>query len=124
MREDTLGEVYGKKIEAGKYIDFLGLIYKITEITLFIKNLIENTEIEGGTLTIEIHNTRNRELESLFSQNIFSFNAGYICRIEEITTFREFDREKIMTSPLEVSRELIKDIFDDFNWKNYSDQMI
>ena len=30
LREDTLGELYGKPLEVGKYLDFLGLIYKVT----------------------------------------------------------------------------------------------
>ncbi|MEI8175088.1 MAG: hypothetical protein WCG28_04015 [bacterium] len=124
LREDTMGELYGKPLEAGKYLDFLGLIYKITEITLFVKNLIENTNIEEGNLIIEINNTRDRELESIFSQNIFSFNAGYICRMNKIMAPSKIYKEKITTDYLEISRELIKSIFDDFNWKNYSEQMI
>lgn len=124
LREDTLGELYGRPLEAGKYLDFLGLIYKITEITLFVKNLIENANIEEGNLIIEINNTRDRELESIFSQTILSFNGGYICRMNKVTVPCKIDKEKIMTNHLEVSREIIKSIFDDFNWKNYSEQMI
>jgi hypothetical protein len=124
LREDTLGEVYGKKLEVGKYLDFLGFIYKVTEIVSFIKNLIDNTDIEGGRLTIEINKVMDRELESIFSQNIFSFNAGYICRMDKISITREFNKEKISNEPLEISREFIKAVFDDFNWRNYSDQMI
>lgn len=124
LREDTLGEAYGKKIEAGKYLDFLSLIYKITEIVSFIKNLIDSTDIEGGRLTIEFHKIKDRVLEPIFSQNIFSFNAGYICRMDEISITREFDREKISNDFLEIGREFIKAVFDDFNWRNYSDQMI
>lgn len=124
LREDTLGELYGRPLEAGKYLDFLGLIYKITEITLFMKNLVENTNIEEGNLIIEINNTRDRELESIFSQTILSFNAGYICRMNKVTASCKIYKEKIIIDYLEISRELIKSIFDDFNWKNYSEQMI
>lgn len=124
LREDTLGEVHGKKLDAGKYLDFLGLIYRITEIVSFIKNLIENTDIEGGRLTIELHKVKDRELESIFSQNILSFEAGYVCRMNKISTTQEFDREKISNKYLEVGLEFIKVIFDDFNWRNYSEQMI
>lgn len=124
LREDTLGEAYGKKLEVGKYLDFLGFIYRMMEITLFIKNLIQNTDIEGGKLIVEINKIKNRELESIFSQNIFSFNAGYICRIDKVSIVREFDRDKISVELLEISREFIKEVFDYFNWRNYSDQMI
>ncbi len=124
LREDTLGELRGEPLEKGKYLDFLGLIYKITEIVLFVKNLIENTNIEGGNLTIEINNTRDRELESIFSSSIFSFNAGYICRMPKVKVDYEIKKENIATNHLEISRELIKSIFDDFNWKNYLEQMI
>lgn len=124
LYEDTIGELRGNKLEPGKYLDFLSTIYKMTEIVLFIKNLIENTGIEGGNLTIEINKTRDRELESIFSQNIFSFNAGYICGMEQVVVRANFKKEQIMVDPLKISRELTKGIFDDFNWRNYSDQMI
>ena len=124
LREDTLGELYGKPLEAGKYLDFLGLIYKVTEIILFIKNLLENTDIEEGEITIEINNTRDRELESIFSRTILSFNGGYICRMNKVVVSCKVNKERMVTDPLGISRELIKSIFDDFNWKNYSEQMI
>ena len=124
LYEDTIGELNGKKLESGKYLDFLSTIYKITEIVLFINNLIENTDIEGGSLTIEINKTRDRELEAIFSQNIFSFHAGYICRMGQVPLNESFSKEKIAADPLEISRNLIKRIFDDFNWKDYSEQMI
>lgn len=124
MREDTLGEVHGKKIDAGRYLDFLSLIYRVTEITLFIKNLIENTNIEGGTLTIELHNVKDREIESLFSHNIFPLHGNYKSRMSDTIHLQSFDREKILTDPLEIARNFIKDIFYDFNWKSYSEQMI
>ncbi len=124
LYEDTIGELHGKPLEAGKYLDFLSTIYKMTEIVLFIRNLMEQTGIEGGNLTIEINKTRDRELEAIFSQNIFSFNAGYVCGMEQVVVRASFEKEKIMVDPLKISRDLIKSIFDDFNWRNYSDQMI
>lgn len=124
LYEDTIGELRGIKLEPGKYLDFLSTIYKTTEIVLFIRNLIENTDIEGGTLSLEISKTKNRELESIFNQNILSFNAGYICRIDKVVVKESFSKEKIIADPFLISRELIKGIFDDFNWRNYSDQMI
>jgi hypothetical protein len=116
--------LHDRVLKPGEYLDFLSLIYKITEVVLFIKNVIENTNIEGGVLTIEINKTKDRELESIFSSRIISFNAGYICRIEKIETVIEFEREKIINENLEISMALIKNIFDDFNWKNYSEKMI
>ena len=122
--EDTIGEVRGEKIEPGKYLDFLSLIYKTTEIVLFIKNLIENTDIESGQLSFEISKTRDRELESIFSQNILGFHGGYICGMPEISTQVNFSREEIFNDPLSVARNVIKNIFDDFNWRTYSEGMI
>jgi hypothetical protein len=124
LYEDRISSLHDRVLKPGEYLDFLSLIYKITEVVLFIKNVIENTNIEGGVLTIEINKTKDRELESIFSSRIISFNAGYICRIEKIETVIEFEREKIINENLEISMALIKNIFDDFNWKNYSEKMI
>ena len=124
LYEDTIGEAYGKQLKPGQYLDFLGLIYKITEIVLFIKNLIENTDIERGKLVVEINKTRNRELNSIFSPSIIPLSPGCICRIEPVTAIGEFNREKTMADCLEIGRSILKSIFDDFNWQHYSDQMI
>jgi hypothetical protein len=122
--EDTIGNLHGKELKPGKYLDFLSLIYKITEIVLFIKNIIENTDIEGGSLIIEINGTKDRELESIFSSRIFSFNAGYICHMNQVVVKKMFNKDEITANFIEISREFIKSVFDDFNWTNYSDQMI
>lgn len=122
--EDTLGQLRGKDLPPGKYLDFLGLIYRITEINLFISNLITATDIQGGRLFITISKTRDRELESIFDNNIMSFMGGYVCRMNEVEVQENFDREKILNQPLIVAREIIKKIFEDFNWKNYSETMI
>lgn len=124
LYEDTIGNLHGKELNPGKYLDFLSLIYKITEIVLFVKNIIENTDIEGGTLTIEINKTKDRELESIFSSRIFFFNAGYICHMDQVVAKKTFKKEEIAVNFIEISREFIKSVFDDFNWTNYSDQMI
>lgn len=124
LREDTLGEVYGQQLEVGEYLDFLGFIYRITEVVSFVRNLIEATDIEGGKLTIELHKVKDRELESIFSRNISRFHGGYVCRMDKISVTREFSREKILNDPLNLGMEFITSVFDDFNWRNYSEQMI
>ena len=124
LNEDTIGKINNKEIKAGEYLDFLSLIYRTTEISVFIKNLIENTDIEGGTLTLELNNVKGRKLDAIFSYNILPFYTEYISGMNKITVSRKFDREKILTNPLQISRELIGDIFTDFNWTNYSEKMI
>ena len=124
LYEDIIGDFNGKKIEVGKYLDFLSVIYKFTEITLFAKNLIENINIGGGVLMIEINKTKDRELESIFRSEISSFDSGYICQLDKITVKKDFEKEEIFLDPLLIGLELIKDVFEDFNWNNYSEQMI
>ncbi len=124
LYEDTIGNINGVKIEVGKYLDFLSVIYRFTEIVLFIKNIIENIDIKGGVLTIEINKTEGRELEALFSNRIFRFNSEYICHIDKIIARKDFEKEEISLNPLLVGFELIKNVFEDFNWNNYSEQMI
>lgn len=124
LREDMINKVYGKKIEPGKYLDFLIIIYRMTEVVLFIKNLIENSNIERGELIIEINKTQGRELESIFNQRILSFNAGYICHLNQVIAKESFSKEEIAVDFLEISQRIIKKIFDEFNWNDYSDSMI
>lgn len=123
LYEDTIGESNGNKIPSGKYLDYISIIYKVTEIVLFIKNLINNTDIEGGILNLEINKTKGRELQAIFSSNIISF-GNYICNIDKIIIEESFTKEKIIEDSLVISRELIKKIFNNFNWMDYSDQVI
>lgn len=128
LYEDTIDELNGNdglnRKTLGKYLDFLSVIYRMTEVVLFIKNLLENTDIEGGKLTVEINKAKDRILESIFSPSIPPLKGDYICQMEKVIVTKEFDREKMLTDPLEIGFELIKDIFFDFNWKNPSAQMI
>jgi len=124
MREDAIDKALGKTIEPGKYLDFLNTVYLITEITLFIKNLMENTDIFEGKLIIEIDKTKGRELQPIFSSNILPFFARYICETEKVQAEVGFDKQKISTDPLAVARILLKNIFLDFNWDSYSEQTI
>lgn len=122
--EDRIGIWGQKNLKPREYLDFLSLIFRFTEIVLFIKNMIDVTDIDGGKIIIELHNTKDRELESLFNSSIFSFNSDYITRMDPVIAEINFTREKIQSDYLELSRELVKQFFDDFNWKNYSDAMI
>jgi hypothetical protein len=124
LLEDTIGEDFGSGLKKGKSLDFLRLIYEITEIVLFIKNLIENAPIEGGKLIIELNKTKDRELGSFFRPDLYVPWDQYFCRIDNIRAEQSFDRTQILTGSTEISREIIKSIFNDFNWTNYSDSMI
>lgn len=124
LTEDVIGEFRHLPITPGKYLDFLSVIYRITEMILFIKNLVECTNIDGGSIQIEIDKTMKRELESIFNQRILSFRAGYVCQMDKVITQVAFTKESLVADHLSISRKLIKDVFDDFNWANYSEQMI
>lgn len=124
LYEDTIEKVHGNILEPGKYLDFLSLIYRSTEIILFIKNLMVNSNIDNGKIIITINRTQDRELDSIFSDRIPSFYSSYICRINQIVVSRSFSREEIVDNFLDIARELIGDIFNDFNWTNYSGDMI
>ena len=121
--EDYIKEFNGKRIE-NKYSDFLAVIYKITEIVLFIKNYVESTDISGGDLRIIFHDTENRILDSYFSPMIFDFGYGYKSALKEIETSLSFKREDIISDHKKLSRKIIIDIFNRFNWLNVSESMI
>ncbi len=124
LYEDTIGQVYGKNIEPGKYLDFISTVYRMTEIVIFIRNLMEGTGVDEGELTIEINGTNNRELEVIFSQNIFPLNSNYICHLDKVVAQVSIKKDDIVTNYLEMARGLLKSVFEDFNWTNYSDQTI
>jgi hypothetical protein len=46
------------------------------EVTLFVKNLVENTDIEGCKIIIEMNKTQGRELESIFSFTLDNMFLG------------------------------------------------
>lgn len=124
LLEDIISKINNMEVEPGKYLDFLSLIYKITEIVLFIKNIVENIGVDGGLIKLEINNTKNRKLESLFNLMILPFNSNYICHMNQVKVEYKFEKEQILNDVLLISRSLIKSVFDDFNWKNYSEEMI
>lgn len=122
--EDYMPEYRGKDMTKIKYFDFLSLIYKITEIILFIKKYTESRGINGGNLKIELGNMNKRLLDSIFSFNIFPFSAKYESMIETIAVDRKISREEILSDDLKVSRSIIIEIFQSFNWDNPSESMI
>ena len=124
LYEDTIGRLNDKVLEPGKYLDFMSTIYKITEIVFFIKNLMESTDINRGNLIINIYQTRNRQLQAIFSPNIIPLYGGYVCKMGSISITKSFSREKIISDYIKIAREIIKNIFEDFNWMDYSDNVI
>ena len=65
-----------------------------------------------------------RLLDSIFSFNIFPFSAKYESMIETIAVDRKISREEILSDDLKVSRSIIIEIFQSFNWDNPSESMI
>lgn len=124
LLEDYRNTFNGKEFTKGEYLDFLSTIYKITEIVLFIKKLIENSDIEGGRLEIGIHGVKNRKLEPIFSHQIFGFHDAYVSMVEKATAFSIFTREQILENSESISRKMIVKIFEDFNCNDISESVI
>mgnify|MGYP000538285524 CR=1 FL=1 len=124
LYEDYVEMALGKEIPKGKYVDFVSLIYKVTEILFFIKELIEFSNIEGGRLYISYNNTKNRNIEPIFSQMMFSFNNRYLCRINEIESKVSFTKDEIIADSKIISRKVIKELLADFGLEDIVDQTI
>jgi len=123
LYEDYIGSVNGKDIPEGKFVDFLSMVYKVTEMVYFVKRVIENSDIEGGRLIVSYNNVLDRKLEPIFSPMIFNFHY-YSSKMNVVQSEINFSREEILLDHKKLSRKIIMDLFEGFNWNDAQESMI
>lgn len=111
-------------MKPGKYLNFIGsLTYYLTEVIEFLTRL-NRTGIypDGVKLSIELHNTKGRQLESFEAMRSLFFpkvtNAN-IVRFE-----KNYSSEDLKAQAADLAIEPIRHFFDAFNFGDISDDVI
>jgi len=118
LKEDTWFK--REDIEPMKKLDSIGVIYRFTEVLEFIKRLFASGLIKtnGGSITITLYNTKDREVDILFDRMRAGLFGEYITRLETIKLKRNFSEEEITTDAGEIAISLCSELFSKFNWDN------
>lgn len=124
--EDWWGtrDVMGIHVEPGKYLNFVGsLTYFITEIMEFLVRLHKaGLYPDGVKLSIELHNTRDRELASFEAMRHLSFPK---VTHEDIIRFqKEYSPDDFMQLPADLAIEPIVHFFEMFNFGDVSVEQV
>lgn len=112
---------YYTKIKPDTVFDAIGLVLRLTEIFLFLKNLVD-MGLYSGNIKVEIslHNTDNRTLV-LHDRSRIPFMASYRCRISDIAVVNKvLSSDEISLRYQELAREAAEYVFKQFQWTSFS----
>lgn len=108
---------YLRKIVPGTALDALGANYSITEIYIFIKNLLESGFFSDGVIIeISLRNTLNRELQ-VFDPRRASLFKPYVSMLDEIAMpSRTYLKDDFVEKYLDFALDQALYLFSQFNW--------
>lgn len=105
-------------IEPQAALSVIGTTYSITEMFLFLRNLVEASLYDEGVMVdISLHNTLDRKLE-LFERRRAPLMMDYRCRgdVVKISTMH-LAKDEVVTDYLELAQKVIIRVFEQFNWE-------
>lgn len=108
---------------AEKVLDFIGIIWTLTEFILFVERL--HREVLGSEdiyVKIDLHDCDQRQL--VCSDRSVSFWGPYICKESHVILDGMFKGVELKASHREVAAKWAKHIFHVFNWERISDAVI
>jgi len=122
VHEDWYGtrDVVGVHVEPGKYLNFIGsLTYYFTEILEFLTRLSKSGLYPNGVrLSIELHNTNGRQLESFEAMRFLSFPK--ITHQDPIIFNKEYSPEDLKDYAANLAIEPIVHFFEMFDFVDVS----
>jgi hypothetical protein len=112
------------KINELEILDVIGVIYRVTEMIIFTANLAqEMADVPEFYLKFVLNNVKDRKLKVLDSKRA-GLSMDYVCRVKDITYENYFTREEITGDYRKISKKIITNIFENFNWEGYSEALI
>lgn len=103
-------------------ISFGNVIFQFTEYFLFFQRLYEHIAPEENIhLKIRMVDTKGRRLKSFGEGVLF---GAFVCSEPELTIEMDLSVAELRASAKEIARQLIKRVFDAFNWDSASAEMI
>jgi hypothetical protein len=114
-----------KRLQPGTVMDFLVIIYQVTEMLIFLRNLVQiELYPQGVVFTLELHGTENRELTTFDPRRAF-FGKSYVARGKEICLpSRTYSALEVLERHLQIAEDYILQIFHRFNWERATSALI
>lgn len=112
------------KIQPNTVLDLLGVIYEVTEMILFIGRLAEKMqEVDEFYLRFIISNLNNRQLVLLDPSRV-PLSGNYTCFNDKVEYEKVVKRDEIVANTHEISKAILQEIFEQFNWEGASEKLI
>jgi hypothetical protein len=74
-------------------------------------------------LKFVLNNVKDRKLKVLDSKRS-GLSMNYVCRVKDISYENYFSREEITGDYKKISKRIITNIFENFNWEGFSEALI
>ena len=117
--EDTYGQSAAKRV-----LSYSDVIYRITEMFLFLKRYYEKFA-EEATLHVDLTllDTKGRKLVSMFAKD-GDLHDAYICHEDQIVFEGDYAVAQLRASDSSLARIVIRRIYELFNWNSVNESMI
>lgn len=103
-------------------MDFLGVIWTITEYMIFAKRYYENLAPEAElSIKIVMHGTKERRLVSLGRAHLGLF---YKSMEDPIIVKKNITVTDLRANHIEIARNIVKEVFSMFNWNDPADTVL
>lgn len=110
-----------RQIQPGERFEVIGLVYRMTEIFAFLRNLYENDFYDGDVdVEITLKNTDGRKL-TLSDPRRIPLWGGYLAHSESIgLTKKTVTKEEILADFQGIALKYILEVFEQFQWTGFS----
>lgn len=112
-----------EKIEPNKWLDAIGVMYELTEFMLFFSNIAQEINSDSFYIKIILNNVKNRTLTT-FDPSRGPLFDKYVSRVNSITWKKELGKELLISSSIDLAKDVIKKVYEQFNWGTYSEKLI
>lgn len=107
-----------KNTQPGKTLEVINTTYTLTEIYLFINNLLKNITIDEIGIKIKLIGTQGRKL-TVFDPLRAPLLGDYVCQINEVViTDKIYKKTDLSSNYLQISLEQIIRLYQTFNWES------
>lgn len=105
-----------KAIKPNTELDFVEVIYRLTEIFQFVKNLYSNDIYASNVaISIVLHNLAERYLSTTDRRRFFN-SKYYKCRSKSISIERRMTKDEILEKGNSIALDIAEEIFQEFQW--------
>lgn len=112
-----------EKIEPSKWMDAIQIMYELTEFMLFFANMAEKIDSDNYYIQIILNNVKDRTLTT-FDPSRGPLFFRYVSNVNSITWEKEVQKEHLIVNCVDLAKEVIKRVYEQFNWESFSEKLI